>query len=230
MVLRHRHRVPAIPRGDPDLQSYPKTHRFRVSKDGIVPSYRLYSRWRAVSSLYPERLESLLDVGACRGYYVLQAAADPACKIAVGIDVSAPFIALARKVQEAVGIERARFHVAHLADVSKDPSAFGGPFQTVLLLNTYHYLFWGSPIDPRAVHSHEAIFSDLSRICTDRLIFSSPLEVSAFGRSLRARVEQSGKFKAEYTRRRFLDVASKSFDVRERGGLGNRPLYLLLKR
>src|SRR6185436_16004973 len=148
----------------------------------------------------------------------------------VGIDVSAHFIAQAKKVQETIGIERARFHVARLSDLSKDPSAFGGPFQTVLLLNAYHYLFWGSPADPRAAHSHEAIFCDLSRICTARLIFSSPLEVSGLGRSLRARVEQSGEFKPGYTCRHFLEVAGKYFQVRERGALGNRPLYLLLRR
>ena len=218
------------PRTTLKVAGYPGNHAFQVRNGALVPGPGLYHRWRTISALFPRPLESLLDIGCCKGYFVVEAAAHPSCRHAVGIDVSPAFVGIARAVQSLVGRTNAEFHLARLHDVAQDPALYRGPFQTVLLINAYHYLYWGSFLDEHAALEHEAILSSLARVSTGRLILSSPLDVTACGRAIRAKAARQAEAGRQYTRQRFVEIARTFFDVELRGQLGRRPLYVLDRR
>jgi SAM-dependent methyltransferase len=213
-----------------ELKGYPRNHNYRLRGKQLIPCFRLYRRWRIISSLYPQALESFLEVGSCKGFFVLDAASRPSCKYAVGIDIYKPFISIAKKVKDIIEKDNVAFHEASIFDVSESPEFFRGPFQTVLLINTYHYIFWGSSLSPIASYSHEKILSNLAKICIQNLIFSSPLELEECPKIVRERAEKKSGKKEIYTTQSFLTVAREFFHLQEKGFLGKRPLYLMTKK
>lgn len=110
--------------------------------------------------------------------------------------------------------------------MAADPAAFGGPFETVLLLNTYHYLYFGSQLDPPGAQHHEEIFGWLGGVCADRLIFASPLELEECPSRVQAAAANDPRGR-HYTRADFLSAARAFFDVREVGRSGGRPIFLM---
>ncbi|MHC4406191.1 MAG: class I SAM-dependent methyltransferase [Planctomycetota bacterium] len=208
------------------LQGHPSNHNYRILKKTILPSFQLYERARGVAALYPETPESFLDVGCCRGYFVINAAQRPGCRVAAGVDVHEPFLSVSRRVCEHLGVRSARFSLATLDDVSADPESFGGPFHTVLLLGTYHYLFWGSKLCRRAYHNHEEILSRLATVCAGRVILSARLEIARLPGYLRREAAKHPRAKL-YTTSGFLDAARKLFHVEPAGFLGKDPLFVL---
>ena len=160
-----------------ELIGYPRNHVYRLHGKQLTPSFSLYRRLRELLPAYPDGLESFLDVSCCRGYFVLDAARRPSCRIAVGIDVHEPFVTVSKHVSGRLGTANTAFYCADLRTISADPESFGGPFQVVLMLNTYHYAYWGSESYPDAFGDHREIMRCLSQICADRLIFSARLEV-----------------------------------------------------
>lgn len=212
------------------LSGYPRNHDLKVVAGQVVPSRRLYARWKRIAALYPDRLTSLLDVGSCKGYFVLEAASRPTCRTAVGIDVHEPFIETARQAAAAVGCGAASFHLAPLDRFASDPALnTAAPYQTILLLNLYHYLFAGSEISPVAYHDHGPILSMLARLCSDRVIFSSPLELADCPAQVRDRAQTLG-IGDRYTAAKFLQAASEFFLVEDHGLWGRRPLLVLRRR
>lgn len=210
------------------LSGYPRNANYKVWHRGFVPGSKLLQRWRRVRFLYPEPLDSLLDIGCSRGFYVLEAARRPTCRLAVGIDADPGAIALASEVKDLCGQRKASFHLAGLEDLAADPLSFGGPFQTVLLLNTYHYIFWGSAKKPEALPDHRAIFARLARLCRGRLIFSGPLDLKSCPEPVRRRAGRGSG--SGYNRDAFLEAAERFFKVRVLSGLeksGKRPLLLM---
>jgi hypothetical protein len=201
-----------------------------VAGPRVIPSRRLHSRWTRIASLYPDRLASLLDVGSCKGYFVLEAAARPTCRAAVGIDVHEPFVTTAREVAETVGITNAAFHVASLDQflAARAPAA-DHPFQTVLLLNVYHYLFVGSELSPLNYHSHRTILEMLARLCHDRVIFSSPMDLADCPAQVQERATALN-VADQYTRAAFARAAEEFFTVEDHGLWGRRPLLVLRRR
>lgn len=211
------------------LTGYPNNHNYRVYKKKLFPSFKLYQRLRLVTSFYPKELESFLDVGSCRGFYVMEAAQRPHCQISVGIDIHNPFISAANKVKEYLDINNVNFHFATLDEVANRPEAYGGPFQTVLLIGTYHYLFWGSSLCPVAYRSHQEILFRLSQICTHRLIFSARLEVDRLPRDFKEKIQTVGN-DIKYSTDDFLKSAEEFFEVHKVGYLGTYPLFVMLKK
>lgn len=211
------------------LTGYPRNHNYRVLKKKLFPSFRLYDRLRLVTRLYPDELESFLDVGCCRGFYVMDAAQRSHCRISVGIDIHEPFISTADRVGQYLGIENANFHLASLGDVAEKPEAYGGPFQTVLLIGTYHYLFWGSFLSSTAYYSHREILARLYQICTDRLIISARLEVDRLPDGIREKAKQfSGEI--AYSTEDFLENAEEFFQIYHVDYLGAYPLFVMHKK
>ncbi|MFH1923175.1 MAG: class I SAM-dependent methyltransferase [Planctomycetota bacterium] len=192
----------------------------------MLPSFRLHERLRAVTALYPKAMESFLDLGCCRGYFVLEAAGRSGCRTATGIDVYEPFVSTSNRVCRCLDVAAARFYLAGLEDVAGEPESYGGPFNVVLLLGTYHYLYWGSRLCPSAYHDHREILSRLFRVCAGRLIFSARLEVDRLPGSLRADARASGKA-SDYSEARFLGAAEEFFDVRQAGRLGRDSLLVM---
>ncbi len=211
------------------MSEYPRNHLYRIVEGRVVPGFRLYERLRMVTAVYPEPLHSFLDIGCCRGFYVLDAALRRGCPRAVGVDVHEPFVATAQDAAQYLGVPNAAFHYASLEQVSGDPHTFGGPFQVVLLVGTYHYLFWGSLLCPTAYHSHEEILRRLASICTDRLIISARFTVHRLPANIKSKLKE-GPSAAAYTTEAFLQDAEKFFHIRHAGYLGVYPLFVMTKR
>ena len=209
------------------MSGYPRNHEYRLAGKRISPSFRLYERLRLVARAYPEPLQSLLDIGCCRGFYVLDAATRLGCPRAVGIDVDEPFVAIARKAAQYLGAN-ANFHYASLEQVSHDPGTFGGPFQAVMLIGTYHYLFWGSERCSTAYFSHDEILRRLASICTDRLIFSARMTTGRLPGGVKERLHKT-PIQVPYTTDAFLQGAEKYFRVSHAGYLGVDPLLVMTR-
>jgi len=211
------------------LIGYPRNHNYKIYNNKLLPSFRLYNRIKLVVSSYPEQLESFLDIGCCRGFFTMHAAGMPNCRTAAGIDVYEPFLSAARMVKKRLNIENANFYFATINDVANNPSAYGGPFQTILLLGAYHYLFWGSSLYPKAYNSHRKILSMLSRICSKKVIFSGRLDVERLPLDLKAKALSAGAGNI-YNTARFLETAREFFKVYKAGSLGRYPLFVMFKK
>jgi hypothetical protein len=212
------------------MREYPHNHYYRILQGRLVPGFQLYERLRLVARTYPQPLDSFLDIGCCRGFYVLDAAGRLGCPRAVGTDVHEPFVATAQEVARHLRLQEAAFHYASLGQVSDDPQKFGGPFQTVLLIGTYHYLFWGSNRCPIAYYDHDEIFRRLASICTDRLILSGRITVRRLHGVVEDQLEAHRDDVPRYTAQAFLRSAGKFFEVRHVGYLGADPLFVMTKR
>ncbi len=210
------------------LTGYPRNHDYRVSQGKLLPSFRLYERSRIVLPAFPDHMESFLDIGCCRGFYVLQAALNASCKNAVGVDVYQPFIDLADKVSANLKLDNASFHLATLDKLLEDPEKYGAPFQTILLIGTYHYLFWGSEVNSHCFGDHRTILESLSNLCTKRIILSGRLDVNRLPESNRVQAEGTERA-SQYTTENFVKNAKEFFDVKCIGYLGTYPLLQLDK-
>ncbi|MEJ2427470.1 MAG: class I SAM-dependent methyltransferase [Deltaproteobacteria bacterium] len=211
------------------LIGYPSNHNYLIYNKKIFPKFQLFERFQCITSLFPEKLESLLDIGCCRGFYVLKAAHHPTCNLSVGIDVYEPFITISQKIRAYLNVDKARFHLATLEEVCNNRKNYGGTFQVVLLLGTYHYLFWGSAKRSNGFESHSEILSRLAKICSDRVIFSARLETDRLSKEIQNKAARD-KDKYAYTTHEFLECAEEYFDVHRAGYLGRYPLLLMVKK
>lgn len=214
------------------LLTYPSNHIYEIRGQSLAPTVQLLKRWKTLSACYPRQIESFLDIGCCKGYFALRVARSANCRTALGIDVVEPFVRVARDVQDYLDIRNARFAVADLDRVAADPAAFGGPFQTVQLVSTYHYLYWGSWLNDQAFLSHAEILSRLATVCDRYLVFANPLDIDEVPRDVRRRAAQSDRAR-DYNSAAFLTAAAAWFDIFEIGYLDKyrkRPLLLMVKR
>ena len=207
----------------------PSNHNYFIYNKRLFPRFQLFERFRLITSLFPEKLESFLDIGSCRGFYVFRAADHPTCNLSIGIDVYEPFITISQKIKTYLSVEKVQFHLATLDEVCNNLESYGGPFQVVLLVGTYHYLFWGSAKCSNAYHSHREILSRLSAICSDRVILSARFETNRLPRSIKNRAEMY-KYEYAYTTKDFLKFAEEYFDVYKAGYLGRYPLLVMEKK
>jgi hypothetical protein len=210
------------------LRRYPSNHVYRLRHGLILPSPQLARRMKKVVSLYSADMCSLLDIGCCRGGYVLEAARRPACRVAVGVDVWQPFIELAESARQVMGIQSARFHNVSHEEVAEHLDEYGGPFHTVLNLGTYHYLFWGSERHKNGTLDHRRLFAALDKLCSNRLIISCRLEVSRCPTFIRQRAAAMSQ-PPDYDQQHFLLAAREFFEPRQVGHLGSSPLFLMTK-
>lgn len=228
--LRHGRGVPDPARdgfSNADLCGYPNNHNYVIDDGRVIPSFDLFWRSSILSTLYTDPIESLLDIGSCKGWFVLDAASRSATNRAVGIDIYPPFVELAKKVADFRGCEGAVFHTAFLRELFTHPEKFGAPFRNILIINTYHYLFWGSNLSPERFGNHEEIIAGLAGICSDRVIFANPLSVADVpGETRRIAVSDPERGK-DYTPDAFLAAAAKHFEVENHGTIGKRNLLVL---
>lgn len=211
-----------------ELQCYPSNHNYRIQHQRLYPSFELHQRYNQFEALLPEKVNNFLDIGCCKGFYVLHMAQRAGCTHAVGIDLNQPFITLANQAKTAMKLTNADFHLSSLGDVANEPARFGGPFHTILLIGTYHYLFWGSRYCPEPRYlSHDKILSMLSRICQHQVILSGRLEIQHLPRNEQATAQQ---MQIPYNTQGFLTAANQYFDVNQVGHYGKYALYVLKKR
>jgi hypothetical protein len=206
-------------------------HTFHIADGKVLSTSEMELRWKVVTSLYPKKLTSLLDIGCCRGWFVIKAAMLPECEAALGIDVVPEFIDAAREAKRLLNLDKAQFEYAFLNDLARDPQKYGVPYQTIVLINTYHYMYWGSDYSPTHWPDHDYLLSTLASLCTDRMLFMSPLEVwECPPKGVGPRARAHPDWAEQYTTAKFLDAAKRYFNVGLERHLGTRPLYLMKKK
>ena len=205
-------------------------HTYRIADRRAITTFQMHQRWKIVSSLYPPTLTSLLDIGCCRGWFVLQAAMQPQVEKALGVDVVPGFIDAANEAKTLLKLDKAQFDYAFLDDLANNPDKYRTPYQTIVLLNTYHYMYWGSGYSDKHWADHDYLLRTLAGVCTDRIIFMSPLEVNDCPSDIARRAAEHPEWVPAFTTRGFLDVAEKYFDVSHQTYMGLRPLYLMQKK
>jgi SAM-dependent methyltransferase len=205
-------------------------HVYRIAGGKAFTTFQMDQRWKIVSRLYPEKVTSLLDIGCCRGWFVIRAAMEPTCERATGVDVVQGFIDAANDARRELNLDNAQFEYAFLDDIAGDAKRFRTPYQTIVLLNTYHYMYWGSGYSGKHWADHDYLLRTLAQICTDRIIFMSPLEVRDCPSDIAKRAAEHPEWATDFTTEKFLEVANRYFDVSLQSYLGVRPLYLMKKK
>lgn len=222
------------PRSDPGLpdevalhiaNSYPHNHNYLVRGGQLMPREKLKERSEQLWSAYPDQLDSLLDLSCSKGYFVFEAAARPGCGRALGIDIDDGDLTACRAVKEVLG-SSARFAKLQLHELVDSIDSFGGPFQTVLLINCYQYLYFGSSRSPACYRSHDAIFALLRRVCCGRVVFSNRTELSQLQRYCRAEAARLAR-EGDYNGDAILAAAARHFNTEEYGRLGGLPVWTL---
>lgn len=210
-------------------RSYPRNHRYRVTARGrIVPGWRLWRRARPLRALEAPGATSLLDLSASLGYFVLDARRRGVERV-LGIDVHEPDLAVARAVRDHLGLGDVRLEALRLHEVAADVDAHGGPFDTVLCVNLYHYLVVGSRRLPEHYDGHAEVMELLARVTGGAVIFSNCTELEQLPRHMRALAVEQG-LDGDYTGAAIRAAAAPWFEVEEHGRLGKRPLWRLVRR
>jgi len=146
------------------------------------------------------------------------------------VDVVHEFIDEANQAKQLLKLDKAQFDYAFLNDLERDREKYRLPYQTILLINTYHYMYWGSTYCPNHWPDQDYMLRTLASMCTDRMIFMSPLEVSECPSDIAERAREHPEWAKGYTTQQFLDTAARYFDVTLESHLGVRPLYLMKKK
>lgn len=210
-------------------RTYPKNHTYRVVGGRLVPTWRLWTRYRRLRALYPDAPTSLVDLSACKGWFCLHAAQRLGLERVVGIELHADDLAASRAARDHLGLERVRLEDLRLHELASRVDAFGGPFDVSLVVNLYHYLFFGSRRSDEHYGTHDEIFRLLRTVTRGTLVLSNCTEVGQMPRHMQAMAHEQGRA-AEYTTGAIRAAAERWFDVEEHGTLGKRPLWRLVAR
>lgn len=208
------------------VDSYPQNHNYTVRQGQLVPRQKLKTRFTQLTEWYPDPLESLLDLSCSKGFFVLDSAGRSSCRRSLGIDIDARELDVCRSVGEYLDLSTTGFEMLKLDELVERIDEFGGPFQTVLLVNSYQYLYFGSSRSPDCYQDHEAIFEMIRSVCSGRVIFSNRTQLHQLQRSCRQAAESIGHEEL-YCESRILDAASRFFHVTQQGQLGKWPLWML---
>jgi hypothetical protein len=203
--------------------AYPRNHTYRIKKGCVKPYSKLAKRYRQIKPFYETPLTSLLEIGCAKGYFIFDAAKEPTCTRSLGIDVHQPNIAACLWTKNQIPNCRAQFENINLHELVERLDDFGGPFQTVLLLNTYQYLYFGSRQHPDRYLDHQVIFKHLKTLCKGRIIFCNRVHVDDC-QSLKY-LSASALQKQHYTEQHILKTAAEFFIVKKHGQVGRCPLY-----
>ncbi|MFT7670684.1 MAG: hypothetical protein ACI8X5_003395 [Planctomycetota bacterium] len=206
--------------------SYPHNLDYSITRGVLKPRWKLRSRLKRLQALYANPLGDLLDLSSSKGFFVLDAATHPECKRALGIDVHAPDIEASRAVALHLGLIKARFELTTLRELSATIEARGGAFDTVLLVNTYPYLFFGSDRSEATAEDHDEIFRLLATVCAGRLVFSNRVDFAALPRHIQKRARES-RLEENYDEAIISAAAQKHFVLEKLKPLKKIPLWLL---
>lgn len=205
--------------------AYPSNHTYKIRDKKIIPKSKLKNRYKKISELFSNPLESIVDIGCAKGFFVFYASQFPLCKRSLGIDVHGEDIEICHFVKQKIDNVLSKFEKMRLHDLALRINEFGGPFQTVLLINTYQYLYFGSDGYPESYLDHGLIFKNLRSICYGRVIFNNRIEIEDCQREVK---KKSNSFHDHhYSRQYILDAAEEYFTVKDLGVLGRYPLWIL---
>ena len=208
------------------VDSYPQNHNYIVRQGRLVPRHKLKVRFEQLADAYPDPLESLLDLSCSKGFFVLDAASRECCGRTLGVDIDQRELEVCRSVSGFLGCRESRFENLQLHELADSIDDFGGPFQTVLLVNSYQYLYFGSSRSPDCYRDHETIFGLIRRVCSGRVLFSNRTELGQLQRSCQAEAMKVGH-QGDYTEAKILDAAAQHFRVIPHGRIGKWPFWML---
>lgn len=205
--------------------SYPSNHNYRVKKNRLIPGRELAKRYERVRELFPQPLTSFLDIGSSKGFFVFAAAEYPECRRALGIDVYQYDIDVCHWLQSYLHNSKTRFEFLRLHELAERIGEFGGPFQTVLMLNMYQYLYFGSVRNPDRYLNHDEIFRYLRQICSDRIIFNNRVNLADCQNV--EHIQRASEHSLNYSEEKIIAAASRYFNVVPHGKIGQYPLWTL---
>lgn len=205
--------------------SYPSNHTYKIINGKLIPRFKLASRYKKIRQFFPEQMASLAEIGCSKGFFVFAASLLPACQRSLGIDITDYDIKVCRWVKENLQNTRTHFEKMQLHELANRIDEFGGPFQTILLLNTYQYLYFGSDRFPDCYLDHDAIFKNLRKICGQRIIFNNRIDLTDC-QNIRS-IDHSGAHSQNYSEQKMLAAASKYFTITHHGTYGRYPLLTM---
>ncbi len=209
--------------------AYPRNHAYFIAGGRLIPRWRLWRRYRRIRALYPPGFESLVDLSASKGWFCLHAAQRLGAERVLGIDLHEPDLAASREVRDHLGLGDVRFEEMRLHQLHSELESFGGVFDVSLVINLYHYLFFGSRRAEDHYGSHEEIFRLLRGVTGKALILSNCTEVDHLPGHMQVIAREQGRA-GDYTSQRIWDAAEQFFDIVDHGRLGKRPLWRLTPR
>lgn len=207
--------------------SYPPNHNFSVDREQLKPSRKLATRVAHFHQYYPKHIRNLLDLSCSKGFFVFDAASQQTCERALGIDLCEKTLETCRQLRHHFDHpERVAIEKLTLAELAEGIDQFGGPFETVLLVNTYQYLFFGSPIAPALSRDHCEIFRQIRQVCSGRVIFHNRISLERVQKHIREAGdgEDWGRF---YTPDAIRAAASEFFRIKETPVWGGHPVWLM---
>lgn len=211
------------------VRAYPKNHSYFLLGKRMVPSFRLWRRYRRIRALYPENPQSLVDLSASKGWFCLHAAQRLGATRVLGIDLHEPDLEACREVRDYLGLGAVDFEDMRLHQVHASVEELGGPFDVSLVINLYHYLYFGSRRAEDHYGTHAEIFEHLRGITRRALILSNCTEIDQLPGHMQVMAREQGRAES-FTGREIWGAASEFFDVTDHGRLGKRPLWRLTPR
>lgn len=205
---------------------YPSNHTYEIKQGSLKPKHKLASRYKKIRALLPKNLDSIAEVGCSKGFFIFSASTMPGFSRGLGIDVNSYNITVCNWVKEALNYHNTTFKTMQLHELAPSVQALGGPFQVVLILNTYQYLYFGSDNFPECYLDHDAIFKHLREICSGRIIFNNRIDLDDC-QNTRCIALASEQCKANYSEEMALKAASKYFTIQHHGKIGKYPLITL---
>lgn len=206
--------------------AYPSNHTYKISHKKLFPKRKLNQRYKKLRKLFPTPLTSLADIGCSKGFFVFAAANHfSTCMRSIGIDITQYDIDFCQHIKSYLNDQKTRFEILKLHEFASRIDEFGGPFQTVLLLNIYQYLYFGSDRFDHHYLDHDLIFKNLREICNQRIIFCN--RVNWIDCQNERWLEQAKEKRFEYSETSILQAATQYFNVTKHGFIGRYPLWTL---
>lgn len=205
--------------------AYPNNHNYKVKNNRLFPTRELAKRYNRVRELLPQPLTSFLDIGSSKGFFVFTASEDPKCTRCLGIDVYQYDMDVCRWLKKYLHNDKVQFEFMRLHELAERIDEFGGPFQTVLMLNMYQYLYFGSVRSPDRYLDHDEIFKHLRKICSERIIFNNRVNLADCQNV--EQIERASEHSQNYSEEKIIAAASKYFNVVPHGKIGQYPLWTM---
>lgn len=208
---------------------YPQNHTYTIVNNQFKPKYKLFKRYKKLRKLYPDKFTSFLDVGCSKGFFVFSANESKYCLRSLGIDVNQYALNVCRWIQQKLKIHaNVRFEKLRIHELSERINEFGGPFQVVLVVNLYQYLYFGSDFYRDNYMDHDNIFNHLHKICSERIIFNNRVNLEDC-QNVNC-IDYNDIRSQNYTEEKMLEAAAKYFVIKKHGNIGKCPLYTMEKK
>lgn len=205
--------------------SYPSNHNYSISNRKLKPHRQLARRYKILKQYYPEQFESFVDLSCCKGFFTFLAAQEEKCTRILGIDSYSPYIELCRNLQNYLELPHINYEILSLHELADQVDKWGGPFETVLVINMYQYLYFGSSLVNAGYYDHDEIFKNLRKICSKRVIFSNRISFEDI--SSQIELKQTQGHEKNYNAETIQSAAKKYFTLTQKPNLGRYPVWVL---